>query len=145
MILGLDLSRRDVACILAQDDGATIFAGRAPLPTNADSTQQWRAVIEMAQETLIRSMQPRAQIESVVLAMNARVDAKGKIEKSLGSEGWHNLDLVAGLRDNLQIANAQVFNRVVCEGAGEARFGALKNPTSPDSSSTRSSSTRCEK
>ena len=161
MILGLDLSRRDVACVLAKPNGDSVFALRAPLPANADSLGQWRALIDVAQETLIRSMQPRETISNVVLAIEARVDANGKIEKSPGSEGWHNFDLIAGLRENLRIENTQVFNRTICEGAGEKCFGALKsiNANSSDdlviaspnattakldeaTSSTRSASTR---
>ena len=115
---------------------ATAFSrrARAPLLANADSLQQWRTVIDTAQETMIRSMQPREQITTAIFAISARVDADGRIEKSLGSEGWHNFDLVAGLRENLHLENAQVFNRIICEGAGEQRFGVLK-----DHSSTRSS------
>ena len=139
MILGLDLSRRDVACVLAKDNGDSVFALRAPLPANADSLQQWRTIIDTAQETVIRSMQPRETVSYVVLAVNLQVDANGNIEKSANSEGFDNLDLVTGLRENLHIQNAQVFNRIVCEGAGEMRFGVLKDTSKNDENSVTSS------
>lgn len=125
MRLGLDLSQQYAAAILADANGASLCALRAPLPQEGGSPAIWTATMETARETLRRANVQAEQVESVALAFDAIVQ-NGIVLKGRNTDGWHGFDLVRGLREHLNINDARAENRVVCEAKGEARYGVLR-------------------
>ena len=126
MFLGIDVSRRDVATILMQADGAVVLALRAPLPLNSDSVQTWKLAMETAQETLIRSQIERAQIKGAACALDAVFDANGIVQRGVLAEGWHDFDIPRALRETLSIRNTRAASRIWCESLAEGCFGVWR-------------------
>ena len=126
MFLGLDISRRDVATVLAQADGTVLMALRTPLPPQSDSLQAWKTALETAQETILRGSVERSRIQGVACALDAAIDANGVVERGMLAEGWHGFDLPRALREGLGIQAAHAASRVWCQSLAEERFGALR-------------------
>lgn len=126
MFLGLDISRRDVATVLAQADGTVLMALRTPLPPQSDSLQAWKTALETAQETILRGSVERSRIQGVACALDAAIDANGVVERGALAEGWHGFDLPRALREGLGIQSAHAASRVWCQSLAEERFGALR-------------------
>lgn len=129
MFLGLDLSRRDVATVLAQADGTVLMALRTPLPPQSDSVQVWKTALETAQETILRGGVERSRIQGVACALDAAIDDLGVVERGALAEGWHGFDIPRALQESLGIQSAHAQSRVRCESLGEERFGALRGAT----------------
>lgn len=127
MFLGIDISRADVATVLAHADGSVAMALRTPLPLDSDSLQTWKIAAETAHETLIRSQIERRLVKNVALALDANFDQNGVVQKSVWAEGWHGFDIPNALRETLSIENARAASRIWCESLGEERFGALRS------------------
>lgn len=126
MLLGIDISSRDVAAVLAGEDGAAVLALRAARPVEGGTPQVWLAAMATARQCLQRANVESTSVRRVALAMDAPVDASGTVGKDARSEGWAGFNLPRALCEHLQIAEARAENRVVCEALGEARFGALR-------------------
>jgi len=126
MFLGLDISRRDVATVLAQADGTVLMALRTPLPPQSDSLQAWKTALETAQETILRGSVERSRVQGVACALDAAIDANGVVERGMLAEGWHGFDLPRALREGLGIQSAHAASRVWCQSLAEERFGALR-------------------
>jgi predicted NBD/HSP70 family sugar kinase len=126
MFLGLDISRRDVATVLAQADGTVLMALRTPLPPQSDSLQAWKTALETAQETILRGSVERSRIQGVACALDAAIDKNGVVERGMLAEGWHGFDLPRALREGLGIQAAHAASRVWCQSLAEERFGALR-------------------
>ena len=125
MRLGLDISGHHAAAIVADANGASVCALRAPLPREGGTPAIWTAAMETAREALRRANVQPAQVESVALAFDAIIQS-GVVLKGRNTDGWHGFDLARGLSEHLGIADARAENRVVCEARGEARYGALR-------------------
>ncbi|HEX8235207.1 MAG TPA: ROK family protein [Abditibacteriaceae bacterium] len=126
VFLGIDLSSRDVATVLADENGAALLALRAARPLQGGSPAVWHAVVQTARETLMRGAQQPAQIRRVALAIDAPLDTDGVVLRGINTDGWEGFDVPRALREHLGIADTRAENRVVCEALGEARFGALR-------------------
>lgn len=126
MFLGLDISRRDVATVLAQADGTVLMALRTPLPPQSDSLQAWKTALETAQETILRGSVERSRIQGVACALDAAIDKNGVVERGMLAEGWHGFDLPRALREGLGIQAAHAASRIWCQSLAEERFGALR-------------------
>ena len=129
MFLGLDLSRRDVATVLAQADGTVVMALRTPLPPQSDSIQTWKTALETAQETILRASVERSRIQGVACALDAAIDDLGVVERGMLAEGWHGFDIPGALREGLGIQSARAQSRIWCQSLGEERFGGLRGTT----------------
>jgi predicted NBD/HSP70 family sugar kinase len=124
-ILGIDLSPRDTAAILARADGGAQLALRGELPRGG-APEIWLAAMETARETLRRAHVEPAKIIGAGIAFDAPVAASGVILKGRRTVGWEGFDLPRAVREHLGVAHAVAESRTLCEALGEWRFGALR-------------------
>jgi len=133
MLLGIDITSRDVAVILAKPDGGAELALRAAHPREGGAPAIWLAAMETARETMRRAKIQPAQIAHTALAFDNPVDQEGIVGKGIRTEGWEGFNLKRALQEHLGVADAVAENRVICEALGEWRFGALRPaPESPE-------------
>jgi predicted NBD/HSP70 family sugar kinase len=126
VFLGIDLSSRDVATVLAGEDGATVLALRAARPLEGGTPAVWQVAMQTARETLMRGGLEPAQVYNVVLAIDAPLDAAGVVVRGIDTDGWEGFAVPLAMRNHLGVTDARVENRITCEAMGEARFGALR-------------------
>lgn len=128
MLLGIDISSRDVAAVLADADGAAVLALRAARPVEGGTPAVWLAAVGVARECLRRVRVEPAQVRCVALAIDAPMNIQGIVGRDARSEGWQGCDVPRALCEHLSIAAARAETRVVCEAMGEVRCGALRSP-----------------
>src|SRR3712207_1494905 len=126
MLLGIDISSRDIAVILAQDDGGAIVALRAELPREGGVPAVWRTSIETARQAMARGSIEPTQVVRAGLAIDLPIDERGIVGRGRNTVGWEGVDLPQVLRRDLGVAKARAASRVLCEALGEGRFGALR-------------------
>lgn len=130
MLLGIDISEREVAVILAKPDGSAELALRASLPRVGGANAAWLRVVETIREILLQSHILASQIENVGVAFFAPLDANENgreiVRKDSRSSSWAGFDLNRALREHLGIENSRVETRAYCEALAERKFGALR-------------------
>jgi glucokinase len=131
MLLGIDLSERNVAVILADDGGKTEVALRADLPRVGGAAAQWLAAMDVARQVLLQGHAVATQIKSAGLAFHAPLTASGVVKKDARAADWANYDLPRALREHLGLSRVHVATRAVAEALAEERLGALRAGTDP--------------
>jgi len=126
MILGIDVSQREVAVILAKPDGSAELALRAPLPRVGGANAAWLAVVETVRQILLQGHVVASQIEKTGVAFFAPLDLDGVVAKDSRSASWAGFDLQRALKEHLGIQNCRVQTRVRCAALAEEKLGALR-------------------
>jgi glucokinase len=126
MLLGIEITLREVAVIVARDGGGAEVALRAPLPRVGGANANWLAALEVVREALLQSHLSVQQIQSAGIAFFAPLDENGLVRKDARSAGWENFDLRRALREHLGIENVSVQTRVICAAMAEHKLGALR-------------------
>lgn len=126
MFLGLEISRREIAAILAKPDGAAELALRQDLSPNVGAASHWLVAMELCESLLIRAALEPAQIERVGVSFEAPLSENGVVLKDPQSAGWEGYDLPRAVAEHLKIGQTIAAPRAICEALGEAQFGALR-------------------
>jgi len=126
MILGIDISQRDVAVILAKPDGSAELALREDLPRIGGANAVWLAVVEVVRQILLQGHVVASQIEKTGVAFFAPLDINGMVAKDSRGANWAGFDLKRAVKEHLGIENCSVQTRVRCEALAEEKFGALR-------------------
>ena len=130
MLLGIDISEREVAVILAKPDGSAERAMRATMPRVGGANAAWLVVVETVRQLLLESHLVSSQIEKTAVAFFAPIatDENGDemVRKDFRSGSWAGFDLSRALREHLGLAGSRVETRVQCAALGEQRLGALR-------------------
>jgi predicted NBD/HSP70 family sugar kinase len=126
MLLGLDISERSVAVILADDSGKTEIALRSDLPRVGGASAQWLAAMDVVRQALLQGHAVASQLQSCCLSFHAPLSTEGVVKKDEHAADWENYDLPRALREHLELTRVRVVTRVVAEALGEERLGALR-------------------
>jgi glucokinase len=127
VIIGVDLSTRDIATVLAQPDGKAILALRVARPESGESPVVWNALCNLVRQTLLRANVQPGLIARAVVTMDAPLDENGVVQHGRDTEGWENWHLPSALTGSTGIPVVQAETRVVCEGLGEESYGAFRS------------------
>ncbi len=126
MLLGLEISSQSASAVLSDDAGGAQLALRQEFAPHAPPATQWMGAVELCRALLHRAALEPSAIARLGISFPAPVSRAGVVLNDPTHPGWQGYDLRRGAREHLLIEEVVAAPRAVCEGWGEAHFGALR-------------------
>lgn len=127
MILGLEISRTFAAAVIGDEGGAAQWAMHRDFPPHAPPATQWVSAIELCHDLMRRAALETREISRAGVSFEGRVAREGIVQTDPTRPGWAGYDIPRAVREHLGISESFAASRTICEGLGEAKFGALQS------------------